>query len=320
MTTPPSTTAQVVVGAGAVGTATARLLADRGHPVRLVTRSGGGPEHPLIERVAADASDADRLTTITTGAATLYNCANPAYHRWATDWPPLAAAMLVAAERTGAVLATTSNLYGYGPATMPMTEQTPLAATLTKGRVRAEMWQAALSAHQAGRARVTEVRGSDYLGPTDQSVLYSRAVPAALAGRTARVLGDPDAAHTWTYPPDVARLLVTVAADERGWGRAWHVPSQDPRSARQVVADFCRAAGVPDVAVARIPSWVIRVGGVFSPLLRQLPEVAYQHDRPFVMDSSAARNAFGLEPTGWNDIIQATLAPLLAERRQNRAA
>jgi NAD(P)-dependent dehydrogenase (short-subunit alcohol dehydrogenase family) len=47
---------QLVIGAAAIGTATAQLLADRGERVRLVTRSGGGPEHPAVERVAADAS------------------------------------------------------------------------------------------------------------------------------------------------------------------------------------------------------------------------------------------------------------------------
>jgi nucleoside-diphosphate-sugar epimerase len=304
----------VVVGAGAVGGAVVRLLIEQGEQVTVVTRSGSGPEHPQVERVAADASDAGRLTELTTGAIAIYNCANPPYHRWPTDWPPLAAALLQTAERTGAVLATTSNLYGYGPCPMPMTEKTPLAATFSKGAVRAAMWQEALAAHEAGRARVTEIRGSDYLGATDQSVIHSRAVPALLAGRTARVLGDPDAPHTWTYTEDAARMLVTAAKDERAWGRAWHVPSHDPVTARALIADLCRAAGVEPVAVQAMPGWLLRVGGLFSPLLRELPEVAYQHARPFVMDSSAARSTFGLEPTPWEDILSATLGRTPASR------
>ena len=80
----------------------------------------------------------------------MYNCANPPYHRWPELWPPLAAAMLAAAERTGAVLVTMSNLYGYGPVDGPMTEDLPLRPTTAKGRVRAAMWHDALAAHQAG--------------------------------------------------------------------------------------------------------------------------------------------------------------------------
>ena len=119
----------VIVGAGAVGSATALLLAERGEQVRIVTRHGSGPDHPAIEKVAADATDAERLTQISAGAEALYNCASPLYHQWFSDWPPLAAAFLTAAERTGAVYASMSNLYGYGPVDGPITPQLPIAAT-----------------------------------------------------------------------------------------------------------------------------------------------------------------------------------------------
>ncbi|MFD0327783.1 NAD-dependent epimerase/dehydratase family protein [Streptacidiphilus monticola] len=115
----------VIVGAGPIGSATALQLAERGEQVRIVTRSGGGPEHPAVERVAADATDADRLTELATGAAALYNCASPLYYRWFTDWPPLAAALLTTAERTGAVYAVMSNLYGYDASQGPISESTP---------------------------------------------------------------------------------------------------------------------------------------------------------------------------------------------------
>jgi len=303
----------VIVGAGAIGTALALLLAEQDEQVRVVTRSGSGPQHPRVERVAADATDAGRLTELATGAGALYNCASPPYHRWTTDWPPLAAALLTAAERSGAVLATASNLYGYGPCPMPMTESTPLATTTRKGLVRAGMWRDALAAHEAGRVRITEVRGSDYLGVSPNSFMHDRAVPALLAGKTVRVLGDPDAPHTWTWTGDIARLLAVAARDERAWGRAWHAPSHDPVTPRQLVADLCRAADVDQVEVKPLPAAMIRLAGLFSPLLRELPEVAYQHDRPFVMDSSAAQALFDLKPTPWETILRDTLGrPALA--------
>lgn len=297
----------VVVGAGIIGSGVARLLAAEGARVRVVTRSGTGPQGPGIELKRADAADPEALTRLTDGASALYNCANPPYHRWTTDWPPLAHSLLRAAEKTGAVLATMSNLYGYGPCPMPMRESTPLAATLAKGRVRADVWREALAAHNAGRARVTEVRASDFLGATNQSYVHAQVVPAVRAGRTARVLGDPDAPHTWSYPQDIARLLTIVTRDERAWGHAWHAPSPEPVPTRQVVADLCRVAGVKQVRVARMPGLLIRAGGLFSPLLRELPEVAYQTAHPFVMDSTAARTTFGLEPTDWDTILTATL-------------
>ena len=53
-----------------------------------------------------DATDADALTAAVQGADVLYNCANPTYRRWPTDWPPLWPSLLDAAARTGAVLVT----------------------------------------------------------------------------------------------------------------------------------------------------------------------------------------------------------------------
>ena len=143
----------VIVGAGAVGTLTALRLMEDGREVRIVTRSGSGPDEPGIERVAADASDPVVLSRLTEGAAAIYNCANPSgYSKWAEVWPPLAASILAAAESSGAVLVITGNLYGYSPGAGVMTESTPLDSPTKKGRIRSRMWADALAAHEAGRA------------------------------------------------------------------------------------------------------------------------------------------------------------------------
>ncbi|MET8835529.1 NAD-dependent epimerase/dehydratase family protein [Micromonospora sp. NPDC004540] len=299
----------VIVGAGPVGTATARLLAERGDRVRVVTRRGTGPAHPAVERIAADAADADRLTALTEGAAALYNCANPAYHRWPLDWPPLAAALLTAAERTGAVLATVGNLYGYGPVDGPMTEATPLAATGVKGRVRNRMWADALAAHRAGRARITEVRGSDYLG-ADGTSLAMMVLPRVLAGRRAFLPVDWDAPHTWTYIPDVARTLVAAATDERAWGRAWHVPSAPAVSMRDLAGRAAALVGAPAPRLTRMPYPVLWLGGVANPFVRELRETAYQFDRPYVLDSTAATASLGIEATPLDRAVKETVAAL----------
>jgi len=302
------TVQHVIVGAGPIGSATASLLSAAGQQVRIITRSGGGPDLPGVELVKADAADAARLSELTAGADVVYNCANPPYHRWATDWPPLAASLLTAAEASGAVLATVSNLYGYGRVSGPITEQTPLNPNGTKGRVRVTMWQDALAAHQDGRVRATEVRGSDYVGGGAQGHLGDRVVPRILAGKGVQVLGAADQPHTWTFVDDVARLLVAVGSDEQAWGKAWHVPSNPPRTQRQAVDDLARVAGVTPVKTSVVPRFVLRVMAVFNQQVRELPEVAYQLEQPFVMDSSAAERTFGLEPTPWDEVLAATVA------------
>jgi nucleoside-diphosphate-sugar epimerase len=297
----------VIVGHGPVGRLAAGLLLEQGHEVRVITRSGGPADAPA-RHVSLDATDAEALTRAARGAAVLYNCASPAYHRWTADWPPLAAALLNAAERSGAVLATVSNLYGYGHVSAPMTEATPLGARGPKGRVRARIWLDALAAHESGRVRATEIRACDYIGLDAQSPLGDRVVPRLLAGRRVQVLGSADAAHSWSYVGDVARLLVTVGTHPRAWGRPWHVPSNPPRTQREAIADLARIAGIRSVKVTETPKAMLRLAGLFSPVLRELPEVAYQMERPFILDSSAAEATFGLQPTPWERVLTETIA------------
>ena len=162
---------------------------------------GSGPEPRAIERVAADATYAGRLTELATGAAALYNCASPPYHQWFTDRPPLARAFLAAAERSDAVLASMSNLYGYGPHGRSDYPTRPRSPRLTPSSgCRAEMWNDQLAAQEAGRIRTTEVRASDYIelgeldpvhGDRQAAAGREAGVRALAAGRAAQLDLDP---------------------------------------------------------------------------------------------------------------------------------
>jgi hypothetical protein len=203
--------------------------------------------------------------------------------------------MLTAAERTGAVFTIASNLYGYGVPTGPMTESTPLAATHPKLALRADMWREALAAHDAGRIRVTEVRGSDYIEANSRlSDLLGKPI---LAGRRGYSVDPLDQPHTWTAVADVGRLLATVSGDERAWGRAWHVPSAAPLTLRELCARFATVAGAPAPKLTQVPYPAFWAVGLFNPLVKELRTVRYQFDRPFILDSSAATETFGLRPT-----------------------
>jgi nucleoside-diphosphate-sugar epimerase len=301
---------QLVIGAGAIGAATAQMLADRGERVRLVTRSGGGPEHPAVERVAADASDADALSRLAASAAVIYSCAGPAYHRWATDWPPLADALLRAAETSGALLVTTGNLYGYGAVDGPIAEGLPLRPNTEKGKVRVRIWNEALEAHRAGRIRTAEVRSSDYLGAGAVTPMTLTVLPKVLAGKRASAPADLDAPHSWTYTGDVARTLLAVAADARSWGRAWHVPTGPPESFREVATRVAELAHVPAPRLSVMPYPVLWLAGLFNPLARASRETQYQIRKPFVLDSTAATEAFGISPAPLDDALRETIADL----------
>ena len=311
----------VVVGAGPVGSTTATRLAEQGHRVRVITRSGSGPVHPDVERIAADATDAPALARLSEGASAVYNCANPSYTTWTTAWPPLSASLLAAAEASGAVLATVSNLYVYGPVDRPMTEQTPFGSRDSKGRVRTQMWRDALAAHRASRVRYVEVRASDYPDAPGATSHLSRQVPSLLAGKTCQVVGSPDRRHSWTATADVVTLLLAAAADPTAHGRAWHVPSAPPRTQREALTDLAGVAGRTAAPKVRGTSpALLRAVGLVVPMVREIAGTAYQFADDFVIDDSAARRHFGLSHTPWPDTIRRVLAHQHAVPAAGRAA
>jgi nucleoside-diphosphate-sugar epimerase len=299
----------VIIGAGPVGRAVAAVLAERGDDVVLASRSGQGPELPGARRVAVDAADAEALSRLADGAQVLYNCVNPPrYDAWAELWPPVAAALLTAAERSGAVLAVTGNLYPYGPVDGPMVEGMPDAAPGKKAQIRARMTAEALAAHRAGRIRTVEVRGSDYVGaPLGQNAHVPRVVPAALKGKNVRVIGSADQPHTWTDVHDMGRALVATAATESALGRIWHAPSNPPRTQAEAVNDVLASVGRPPVAVKAYPRAVLRMAGLFDGQMRELGETEYQFTRPYVMDSSAITAELGLVATPWDEVCRRTV-------------
>lgn len=298
----------LVVGAGPVGRHVAQLLAARGSEVVVATRSGTDTGLPGVRPVRLDASDADALTAAADGASVLYNCANPAdYTTWETVWPPLASALLAAAERTGATYAITGNLYPYGPVDGPMTEDLPDAATDHKGVLRARMWADAKALHDAGRIRVVEVRGSDYVGTgVGANGHVTRQVPGMLAGKRAWVLGRKDQPHTYTDVLDTARLLVAAAEDPSAHGRTWHVPSNAPRTQEQALTDVMAAVGRPAPKVSPMPGLMLPALARFVPMMRELNDLSYQWRRPYVLDDSAARAHFAMEPTPWDEVCRRT--------------
>lgn len=301
-------TTHLVVGAGPVGAALAHRLSQAGRTVRVVTRSGSGPDLPRVQRLALDATDAPALAAAARGVGVVYNCANPGpYPEWERGWPPLAQSVLHAAESAGAVLVNLGNLYGYGPVDGPMTRNQPLAPSNALGEVRARVWREALVAHQAGRVRVTEARASDYIGPsvTASHGLLPMYAASTLAGKAAAVVADPDQPHTWTAVDDVVSTLIALGADDRAWGSPWLVPSNPPVSVREVLRELGARAGTGEPKLRRVPRLALRAGGLAMPLVREALGVLYQFDRPFVVDAAETSSVFGIRPTSWPTVLDA---------------
>jgi NADPH:quinone reductase-like Zn-dependent oxidoreductase len=204
------------------------------------------------------------------------------------------------------------NVYMYGrPNGQPLTDTRPYAAHTRKGTRRARMARELLAAHQAGNVQVVIGRASDYFGPRGgaQSMRGDRVIPAALAGKTATVLGDPGQPHTYTYLPDIGEGLATLGEHPQAPGEVWHLPN-DPhtRATRQLAEVIYRLAGQPKTKLRSTPALLLRALGVTNPTVRELLELQYEFQEPFIVDSTKIATKLEVHATPLDQALADTLA------------
>ncbi|WP_083459891.1 NAD-dependent epimerase/dehydratase family protein [Jiangella muralis] len=306
-----TTAGHVIFGTGAIGIATLEALRRRGETVRLVNRSGHARVPDDVEVVGGDARDPDFTVTVAEGARVVYQTLNPPYPEWTAQFPALQAGVLVAAGATGARLVSMENVYMYGrPAGRALTEDRAYDAHTKKGQLRGRMARELLAAHDAGRVQVAIGRASDYFGPLGgaQSNLGDRVFPAALAGKTATVLGDPDQPHTYTYIPDIGEALAVLGEHPDAPGEVWHLPNDaETRTTRQLVDVVYQQAGQTRTRLRAIPPLILRAMGVVNPTVRELLEMQYQFAEPFIVDSDKIAAELGVHATSIDEALAETL-------------
>jgi nucleoside-diphosphate-sugar epimerase len=302
-------TRHVVFGTGQVGRHVAGQLVQLGHDVVAVNRSGHA-DLPGAEVVGADAADPAAATRVAAGADVIYFCLNAtSYARWPEQFPPLQRAVLAAAQATGARLVVLDNLYAYGPTDgRDLVETRPASPTSSKARTRAAMTAELLAAQHAGRVEVAIGRASDYFGPgTTASALGETVFGTALTGRTAQIMGDPDQPHSYSYTPDVAAALITLATHPGATGSVWHLPVAETRTTRQIIEAVYTLAGHRPRSFAAGRT-ALRLYGLAKPAVREYLHTLYQFTDRWVVDDTAFRTAFGDQGTPLDEALATTLA------------
>lgn len=301
----------VIFGAGQVGARLAALLIEGGERVRVVRRSRGMVAAGA-ELFAGDAADAAFCAGAVRGASVVYHCMNAPYDTasWVALLPRYMENLIAAAGQAGARLVVLDNLYMLGRTLgRPMNEDTPMNPCSRKGEVRALVAQQLFDAHRRGEVHAVAGRASDFYGPGGEQTFFSRQFwKPALAGRTVWSPLDPDVVHTYHYIPDVATGLAALGfAGEDVLGRAWMLPCQRAGTTRELALRLGHALG-RGVRVAMMPRWVLRALSALSPLVREIREMLYQWEEPFVVDDRRFRERFGLKPVPLEAAAAATVA------------
>ena len=164
-----------------------------------------------------------------------------------------------------------------------------------------------MDAHEKGRIRVTMGRASDFFGPrTLDSAMGERVFGYAIQGKASQILGNPDLPHTQTYIPDVGKALVILGEHDEAMGQVWHIPSPKTVTQREFIELIFAEIGT-ETKIQVAPKLLLRIMGWFNPTIREVMEMVYEFEEPFILDYSKFEKAFGNHDTSLETAIQTTV-------------
>jgi len=316
----PRRTVLVLGANGRFGLAAAQAFAAAGWSVLAQVRRDAAPGMPAkaclvcgtLAELPAALAGRDAPEAVVHGL-------NPIYTRWDEEALPLARAGMDLAERLGARFMLPGNVYNYG-AGMPtlIDEATPQRPTTGKGRLRAAMESELEARAAAGRLRSTVITAGDFFGGGTGS-WFDQAVVKSIADGKLVYPGPLDTIHAWAYLPDFARAFVASAAGSAGQSAferfcfAGHAATgREFLAATELAADSLGLRPARGWRHGSMPWPLLRVAGVFVPMLRELARMSYLWRVPHALDGRrlAARDP-QLAATPLVEALRASLVALL---------
>jgi len=307
---------QTIFGAGgAVADQLLSILLKNNEKVRVVSRTA----KPIagVEAVAADATNYEQTLKAIKGSSIVYLLIGLPYdiRIWRVQWPVIMTNVINACKETGAKLIFFDNVYMYGKVNGWMTEETPFNPCSKKGEVRAAIANQLLQETKAGNLQALIARCADFYGPIGfkTSVPNLLVIQNLLKGKKAQWLADAGQPHSITYVPDAANALYLLANRPDAFGQTWHLPT-DPEliTGRQFVQQAAAAMQKPD-GVSTIPNWMLALAGLFNRPMKELKEMNYQNEYPYLFGSEKFNKAFGFTPTSYAEGIAETVKWALKE-------
>lgn len=300
-----------ILGAGgSVSNELVKLLAARNVPSRAVSRHPGTVAGAAETRTA-DFTKHEQTLEAVAGSDVVFLLVGLKYdHKlWAEQWPRIIDNTIDACKRAGARLVFFDNVYMYGKVQGQMTEETPYHPTSRKGEVRAEIATTLANEWKSGELTAMIARAADFYGPGAKNGMANVLVFDPMSkGQKAMCLVSDAAPHSYTYVPDTAQALLTLAETPSAWNQVWHLPTApQPPTGRELIYAAAEAMGVPP-NYRILSRTMVKLAGLFNPTIREVHEMLYQNDSPYLFDSSKYARAFGFTDTSYAEGIRATAA------------
>jgi nucleoside-diphosphate-sugar epimerase len=293
------TTIAVLGANGRLSRTIAKAFLDAGYDVIAVTRSGKPlPELNGARCVAADAMKAEDLIAATKGADIIFNGLNPLYTEWEEKVIPMARHVIAAAKANGAVHLFPGNVYGYGsPMPLELTETTPMNPSNSKGRIRVEMKRmfAEEAVHEGGVQTIV-LRAGDFFGGTGKGSWFDLSSITKVSKGIFTANGPENLIHEWAYLPDFAQAFVKLANVRQRLNRYENLNFPNHAITELQLKAAVEAATGKTLKLAQLPWWMLRVLGIFQPMMRELVKMSYLRFEPHRLVSSRLASLIGEIP------------------------
>lgn len=302
-----------ILGAGgSIANELAKALKLRDIPIRLVSRN---PKkiHATDTILAADVLKYEEVDSAIKGSEVVYLTVGFPYNAkvWERNWRPAMVNVIRACKKYDAKLIFFDNVYMYDPTAMgQMTESTAVNPSSKKGKVRARIAQTLMEEIEKGKLVGLIARCADFYGPNieQNSVLNETVLKNLSVGKKANWLGRIDVPHSFTYTPDAGEALALLGTTEDAFGEIWHLPTaSQPLTGKEWIEATANELNVsPKYQVA--PKFLVRLIGLFVPVMRETVELMYQYEQPYIFDSSKFERRFNFQPTSYEEGLKAVIA------------
>ena len=302
---------QTILGAnGTIGSVLTKELVSYTNKIRLVSRNPR-KVNESDELFPADLSNPAFVDQAVEGSDVVYLVVGFDYNLkvWEEKWPTLMRATINACIKHNARLVFFDNVYSYDINAIPhMTEESEYNPPSRKGAVRKQISQMLMDEVKAGKLMALIARSADFYGPgNDKSFANEMVYKNFLKGRRANWFIDADKKHSFTYTPDAAKATALLGNTDDAYNTIWHLPTdKNTITGREFIELFSKEMKVPNKLVV-MPMWMVRLAGIFVPVLKEMREMMYQYDRDYFFDSSKFDKRFNFKTTTYQEGVRITV-------------
>ncbi len=303
---------QTILGAnGTIGSLLAGELIKYTDRIRLVSRN---PKkvNETDELFPADLTEPGLIEKAVAGSEVVYLMVGLEYNLkvWQQKWPVIMQATMDACIKHNAKLVFFDNVYMYDiNAIAHMMQNSPINPPSKKGQVRSQIAEMLLSAIQSGKLTGLIARSADFYGPNnDKSFLIEVVYKNIKKGKKPNWFMNADKKHSFTYTPDAAKATALLGNTTDAYGQVWHLPTdKNVLTGREMISLFTKEMNAPNKLFI-LPVWLLKLLGIFIPLMREMPEMMYQYDRDYFFDSSKFNQRFNFSTTTYQQGVKDTIA------------